>query len=44
MMKVAEHLVADRGRLSEGFGLLLVGLVVCALVLWVLARSGGDAA
>lgn len=37
MMRLAEH-----GRLSEGFGVLLVGLVVCALVLWVLGRSGGD--
>jgi hypothetical protein len=39
MVRLAEH-----GRLSEGFGLLLVGLVVCALVVWVLVRSSGDAA
>jgi hypothetical protein len=38
MMRVAEH-----GSLSEGFGVLLVGLVVCALVLWVLGRSVKDA-
>jgi len=30
--------------LSEGFGLLLVGFVLLALVLWILTRSAKDAA
>jgi hypothetical protein len=42
MMRVV-HLPAGQGRPSEGFGLLLVGVVVCALVLWVLVRSMKDA-
>lgn len=32
----------SHGSLSEGFGLLLVGLVLLALVLWIVVRSARD--
>ena len=33
----------SHGSLSEGFGLLLLGLVLLFLVLWIVARSLKDA-
>ncbi len=33
----------SHGSLSEGFGLLLLGLVLLAVVLWIVARSLKDA-
>jgi len=45
MIRLA-HALAERrvshGVLSEGFGLLLVGLVVLALVVWIVLRSVKD--
>jgi hypothetical protein len=41
MMKLA-HLPAQQGKLSEGFGLLLVGFVLVAVVFWIVARSVKD--
>lgn len=37
------RLRSSHGNLSEGFGLLLLGLVLLVLVLWIVARSLKDA-
>jgi hypothetical protein len=41
MMRLA-GLPLEQGRPSEGFGLLLVGLVLVAVVFWIVARNVKD--